>query len=232
MKIVILAISKKLNGYCVAGKEIRRDGSAGHWVRPITRHREHGVVWLNDMKYPDGSLPRLLDIVEIPMEPGRADGPAYQTENRWALQQSWTKVGAIEKGQVDRIAKLEDTPEHLWVAPVADQRNDRIPLLIAEGQVTSSLLLVRAAGLSAFQEPGFNGRGINLRVSFRYFAGSFRLKWTIQGRLRDESLALLPPFGEAMVSDQPAWVCVSLGEPYRGDAYRLAAAVIGPDFPV
>ena len=64
MKVAILAISRKLNGYCVAGKEIRPDGTFGAWIRPVTHHRENNVIWTNDMTYVDGSLPQLLDIAE------------------------------------------------------------------------------------------------------------------------------------------------------------------------
>jgi len=231
MKVVILAVSKKLSGYCVAGKEIRDDGSVGPWVRPITRHREHGVVWLNDMKYPDGSLPQLLDIAEIPLEEGVGAGPVYQTENRWCPSQPrWTRLDKIDRTDVRKIASFEDRPANLWLTP-SNLRSDRIPFEYASTKLKSSLLFVRAENLNVSKETDFGGQNDALRVSFGYGGGRYCLKWTVKSRLKAEAIRM---FGatDQITSHPHTWVCISLGEPFGGQVYRLAAAVIGPGFPV
>jgi len=231
MKVAILAISRKLNGYCVAGKEIRPDGTFGAWIRPVTRHRENNVIWTNDMTYVDGSLPQLLDIAEIPLVEGLAAGPVYQTENRWcARQPQWTRTGKIDRADVVRLAAAEDRPANLWLTP-SNLRSDRMPLDFASANLKSSLLFVRAQNLNVSQEIDFRGQGTALRVSFGYEGGRYSLKWTVQSRLKAEAISILEKTGQ-ITSNLPNWVCVSLGEPFRGEVYRLGAAIIGPGFPV
>jgi len=233
MKVVILAISKKLNGYCVAGKEVRPDGTFGGWVRPVTRHRENNVIWNNDMTYVDGSLAQLLDIAEIPLEAGPDAGPVYQTENRWCPNHPrWVRAGNIERADTARIAAMEDKPANLWLPPTPNLQSDRLPLAQANENFNSSLLFVRAENLRLSKETNYGGRGIALRVAFGYKGGRYRLKWTVQSRLKEAAISMFDEAAQPITSDQPTWVCVSLGEPFHDHVYRLAAAVIGPDFPV
>jgi len=184
------------------------------------------------MTYTDGSLPQLLDIAEIPLEAGPAAGPVYQTENRWCSNQPpWTRAGKIERTDTARIAAMEDKPINIWLPPTPNLQSDRLPLAQANGSFKSSLLLVRAENLTVSKETDFNGRTA-MRVSFGYRGGRYRLKWTVQSRLKAAAVSMFNETAQTVTSDQPTWVCVSLGEPFNDHVYRLAAAVIGPDFPV
>lgn len=217
----------------MAGKELRPDGTPGAWVRPVTRHRENNVIWTNDMTYADGSLPQLLDIAEIPLEAGPAAGPVYQTENRWCPKQPrWTRAGKIERTDTARIAAMEDKPTNIWLPQTPNLQSDRMPLAQAKANFTSSLLFVRAENPAVSKETNFGGQGIALRVHFGYGGGRYRLKWTVQSRLKAAAISMFDETAQPVTSDQPTWVCVSLGEPFNDHVYRLAAAVIGPDFPV
>ncbi len=91
-RFVCLANSRKLHGRCIAGREWR-DGRAGGWIRPVSA-REHQEVSESERRYQDGSDPKLLDVIDIPVLESQPD--AYQTEN-WLLdsEQRWEKAGKL-----------------------------------------------------------------------------------------------------------------------------------------
>ena len=79
-RVVCLANSRKLAGRCVAGRKWI-DGRPGGWIRPVS-NRENQEVSEYERQYEDGSDPRVLDIVDVPLlEPRPLD---HQTEN-WLL---------------------------------------------------------------------------------------------------------------------------------------------------
>lgn len=91
-RIVCLANSRKLNGRCVAGREVL-DGDPGPWVRPVS-DREHQEVSEYERQYEDGSHPSVLDVIDIPLS-GPAPG-TYQQEN-WRLDSGyyWVRRGRL-----------------------------------------------------------------------------------------------------------------------------------------
>ncbi|HXF07313.1 MAG TPA: hypothetical protein VNK45_02115 [Candidatus Acidoferrales bacterium] len=83
-RIVCLANSRKLNGRCVAGIEITRGNKRVGWIRPVSA-REHEEVSEYERQYQDGSDPRVLDVIDVPLiAPKPKD---YQQEN-WLLDQN------------------------------------------------------------------------------------------------------------------------------------------------
>lgn len=89
IRIICLANSRKLAGRCIAGREWTEKG-AGRWVRPVSA-REHQEVSEYERQYEDGSDPRVLDIVDIPMLEPKPQG--FQSEN-WLLDPHyyWNKA--------------------------------------------------------------------------------------------------------------------------------------------
>ena len=79
-RIVCLANSKKMSGRCVAGREVGASGP-GPWVRPVTSRPSEELSEIERM-YEDGSEPRLLDVIDVPLLQHRPH--ACQTEN-WLL---------------------------------------------------------------------------------------------------------------------------------------------------
>src|SRR2546430_11988689 len=89
-RLVCLANSRKLNGRCIAGREWLND-RPGAWVRPVS-DRPHQEVSEYERQYQDGSDPRPLDIMDVPVI--QQCPSIHQTEN-WLLDpdEYWTKIG-------------------------------------------------------------------------------------------------------------------------------------------
>jgi len=142
-RIVCLANSRKLNGRCIAGKAYGAKG-AGAWIRPVGA-REHGEVSEYERQYEDGSDPRVLDIIEVPLlDPQPKD---FQQEN-WLLDPDyyWEKVG---EATWPDVCSLEDPAGPLWINGIHTYNgfNDKIPLAQVGG-VQSSLRLLRVDSLA------------------------------------------------------------------------------------
>ena len=91
-RMVCLANSRKRQGRCVAGRE-RNAGVVGAWIRPVS-DRPAEEVSEYERQYQDGSDPRVLDIIQVPLIEARPKD--YQQEN-WLLdpQLYWVKAGRL-----------------------------------------------------------------------------------------------------------------------------------------
>lgn len=221
-RILCLANSRKLSGRCIAGKEILGNGEIGGWVRPVSdRESEEVSEW--ERQYEDGSDPRLLDVIDVPLL--KASPKSYQQEN-WLLDPEyyWKRV---RSATATELSQYVDPADSLWIDgySTVNGNNDRIPLEQASS-ITDSLRLVKVENLE-------------LRVSQPGIAfGSYRR--SVQGRFRhngvDYWLRVTDPVYERQYLRQPngcypigeCFLTVSLGEPYRGYAYKLIAAIIKP----
>ena len=158
-RIVCLANSRKLHGRCIAGREWR-GGGAGPWIRPVSA-RDGQEVSEYERQYEDGSDPRVLDVVDVPVLEPRPQG--YQTEN-WLLdpRRYWEKAGRLSP--LD-LAPLRDPDGPLWIDGhhTWNGRNDKIPLEAA-GSVTGSV--ADAQGLA------LPGATVVLRTAGRVFVAS------------------------------------------------------------
>ena len=213
--IVCLANSYKYpNGRCIAGKET----PAGSWIRPVSARPTHEVA-LDECRCADNTLPRLLDIVNVPLS---APAPHFHQAENHVIQvgQRWVKAGTVA---FDDLAALCDDPPALWVnnQSTALGHNDCISQEEA-AEFTNSLLLVRPEGFSV--EIGTNpwqGRR-TYRGDFRYNGIHYNLSIT-DPRAREV-------YGNS-TGDHPltnVYICVSLTEPYEQDGrcHKLVAAVI------
>jgi hypothetical protein len=219
-RIVCLANSRKIAGRCIAGREFR-DAKAGDWVRPVSA-RPHEEVSEEERQYEDGSDPKVLDILDVPVVEHRAK--SYQREN-WLLDDKlyWNRVGKVEWKE---LALLEDKPESLWINGHSTYHglNDRI-LLADAAKLGNSLYLLRAPHieLSVFA-PGeaFGNSRKRVQARFEYRGVSYR-SW-----VTDPAVERL--YGAKAESDYKLGECyltVSLGEPADdGYCYKLVAAII------
>ncbi|MDQ6945974.1 MAG: hypothetical protein M3256_06800 [Actinomycetota bacterium] len=220
-RIVCLANSRKLNGRCVAGRELI-DGTPGEWIRPVS-DREHQEVSEYERQFEDGSDPQVLDVIDLPLLDWRPG--TYQQEN-WLLDPDhyWVRTGRVSWNDLDVFT---DRVEPLWVNGYSTYHglNDEIPMELADA-LESSLVLIRVARvqLSVFapgEAFGNSKRRVQARVSHR--GNDYRL-WVTDPVY--ERAYLAQPDGEYQLGE--CFMTISLGEPYRGYSHKLIAAIMQP----
>lgn len=220
--IFCLANSRKPGGHCVAGREIERQ-NIGAWVRPVSS-RPTREISDQDERYRDGSLPLLLDVIEIDFEkpvPERHQQENHQVDDR----QYWTKKGTASWADICPLA--ENVPGSLWLNGYSSTygNNDRVPEGNL-GQFNRSLYLVRPNDLElivAVEGAQFGDPKRRVRAHFQLSGHEYILAVT---DLPIEQEYLAKPDGHYFIKE--ALICVSLGEVFNGYAYKLAAAVITP----
>jgi hypothetical protein len=220
-RLVCLANSRKLLHRCVAGKEVAGGKPVG-WIRPVSA-REHEEVSEYERQYEDGSDPRVLDIMDVPLLEHRPK--TYQQEN-WLLDPDhyWRKTGSADWGDLSGFA---DPGGPLWINGYStyNGRNDTIPLASAETLTTSLRLLhIDSLRLSVFK-PGeaFGNPKRRVQGRFQHAGVEYRL-WVTDPRY--ERVFLAKPDGEYSIGE--CYLTVSLGEPYNDACYKLIAAIIEP----
>ena len=219
-RIVCLANSRKLNGRCVAGIELAGGQRLG-WIRPVS-DRQHQEVSQDERKYGDGTEPRVLDIMTVPLlEPVPRD---HQQEN-WLLDPArrWTKEGCMLSGDLERFV---DPIEPLWIDGDDTGRGnyDRVPRDQAI-ELRSSLRLIHTdqVQLSVLTTYGtFRPPRRQLRGRFRHQDRDYCLSVTDP---EYERRYLAEPDGYYEI--QESFLTVSLGEPFveQDACFKLIAAI-------
>ena len=222
-KILCLADSRKMSGHCVAGREIAGN-KIGDWIRPISK-REHEEISVDELRYKDGHLAKLLDIITIPML--RAKPRTFQTENHLiADEYYWTKSARATWKQIE--AAVQDVKGPLWANGSSSfgMTNNRVPDARAE-TFDHSLLLVRPNNLRIVVGPqGGMYAPDKRRVGAEFQLDGLPYKLALTDNEREHAY-LRGNNGTFPIAN--AFLCISLGESYKGHAYKLAAALITQD---
>jgi hypothetical protein len=221
-RIVCLANSRKPNGRCIAGRELV-DGIAGGWIRPVSS-REHHEVSEYERQYEDGSDPRVLDVIDVPLIEWTPS--TFQQEN-WLLNPNeyWTKVGTISW---DDLGSFTEAAGPLWVngSKTYHGLNDRVAEEVAD-KLDFSLRLIHVAGLQLeIFAPGieFGNRKRRVQAVFHHAGSRYRL-WVTDPIYERKYLA--QPDGVHDLGE--CYLTMSLGEPHDdGYCYKLVAAIIEP----
>lgn len=221
-RIVCLANSRKLSGRCIAGREWI-EARAGCWMRPVSA-REGREVSEYERQYEDGSDPRVLDVIDVPVL-----GPCpkdYQSENRLLdPEYYWEKAGRLS--WLD-LPSLVDLVAPLWIDGYSTYNglNDKISLeKIAT--VDHSLRLVHVDSLRLLVcRPGeaFGNNKRRVQGRFSHAGGDYAL-WVTDPIFERRYLAKLD--GDYEIGE--CYLTISLGEPYQGACYKLIAAIIAGD---
>jgi hypothetical protein len=217
--IVCLANSRKLNGRCVAGREVVGGQPAG-WIRPVSG-RPSQEVSEYERQYDDGSDPRVLDIIDVPLL--RPDPKMYQQEN-WRLDPKiyWVRTGRATWKQLGRLVEPNTS---LWTNGCSTYhgRNDVVPVATAN-TLSSSLTLIRVSKVQLVVfSPGEAFGNPKRRVQARFSLASteYRL-WVTDPDYERRYLAR--PNGSHDLAQ--CLLTISLGEPYKDECSKLVAAII------
>jgi hypothetical protein len=150
----------------------------------------------------------------------------FQTEN-WLLDPDadWKHVGRITWNE---LAGMTDSPQVLWLNTNSTRRgqNDRVALDDST-RLDCSLYLLHLPALTLHVfAPGadFGNQKRRVQAIFRYGEVDYEL-WVTDPVI--EVAYLAKPNDSYLLGE--CFVVVSLGEPYEGFAYKLAATVITPD---
>jgi hypothetical protein len=222
-KIVCLANSRKHSGRCIAGKEVLPSGY-GAWVRP-TSSRPLGEISEEERRYEDGTSPRLLDIIEIPMI--GAAPLLYQSEN-YVIDQNYYWVKTSELLWND-LKNLVDEPASLWLNGDSTYhgKNDRVSLDNAS-KLNNSLYLIKPENLLL----RVRKEGMEFESPKRRVRGHFTYQNVQYGFIvtdpHAERIFLAKPDGDHEL--ERTYLCISLGEPFNGACYKLIAAIISTEF--
>lgn len=217
--IVCLANSRKLSGRCLAGREVS-GGSFGSWIRPVSA-RSTEEVSEQERAYQNGSDPRVLDVVDVPLiEP---KPKTFQSEN-WLLDPDryWVKRGRLA---YDQLLSAVDAPPTLWVNgfKTYNGMNDRVPESEADKLATSLYLLRLDSIVFDVFAPGaaLGNPKRRVRAAFTHEGHQYAL-WVTDPTIEREYLAK----DDGRYREGSCLITVSLGERDKGFCYKLVAAVI------
>lgn len=222
-RIICLANSRKYSGWCMAGKEFL-NGRVGRWLRPVSSEAT-GELSLADITLPNGGVPRLLDIIQVRLCESRPH--TYQTENHLIAEERWSWQGSLPPAEAHRLC---DEVDRLWINGYHSStgKNDRMPVELAHGTLSSSLLFIRPQELCIRVEEDTRGLP-RVRAQFIYKAEPYGL--AVTDPLIEERY-IHRKRGDYPVTGCQPFLTVSISEPFEGFCYKLVAAVIlHPDEP-
>jgi hypothetical protein len=180
--ICLLANSAKNKARCIAGSLVEQTVDGGwrlrkKWIRPISYRPKGELTDAEVAVRKDGRahIPRLMDIVEIPV-----DGPATivgQPEDLFITKgASWHFKGRVNREAA--IPKLVEQPENLWLEE--GQKTDRATPDFVRANAGSSLYLIQPESFEArIETTTWDGKTSYHRTAyFRYHGTDYRLPFT------------------------------------------------------
>nr|WP_199931254.1 hypothetical protein [Streptomyces sp. CB02923] len=196
------------------------DDGSGQWIRPVSNRSTHEVSE-HERQYADGSDPKVLDIISVPLLRPQPHG--FQSEN-WLLDPEyyWEKTGRAGWGS---LLKLEQHPNTLWTNGNSTYHgcNNRVTADQADA-LPDSLKLIRVDRVTLqVHVPGaaFNDPKRAVDAHFHHADCKYILRVTDP---EYEQTYLARSDGIYRLNE--SFLSVSLSEPHEGYAYKLVAAII------
>jgi hypothetical protein len=200
VEIVILANSVKHHQHCVAGKCT----ATGQWMRPVSNANGAELSHAQaQCQNPHGTF-NVKPLQKVIMSFSAHAPLAHQPENYVIDGSMWRQNYRISDGELNQYL---DQPDDIW------GNADRVPhALISSGQIVvgQSLYLIAVENLDLYRNQ-YNRR----RASFSYRGTNYDLAVT------DPNFDRITQNNEAV----RGILCVSLGEEYQGDCFKLVATV-------
>ena len=218
-RIVCLANSRKTGGRCLAGIE-KLDNRLGGWIRPVG-DRTNQEVLEHEFQYKDGSEPKLLDVIDVPLLEHRPE--RHQQEN-WLLDssQNWKQIDVYEWNDLHKVAETSGT---LWqnLSSTNNRFNDRVPASQAIKGINSlKLIHVDSLQLRVYG-PGtyYSNQEPRVRGIFQFAENEYAL-WVTDPYIEQ----MYDAMGDGYYSLGECYLTISLAESWRGYCYKLIAAVM------
>jgi hypothetical protein len=216
-RIVVLANSiKHAPARCVADREVEGKGGSlkvGDWIRPVSTKGE-GELQPNQLKVAGAGQIGVLEVFDVSLISAGTD-PA-QPEN-WIIDdsQSWRRV---DTWPIPRIGALTEMPRDLWLEP-GSRKSDRTSeaYIRANPPSQSLFFLVLSEAYLCQDQPK------KYRLHFNYAGISYDLSVT-DPLVRDRMLR--DHRDNTRLRLTSIHVCVSLTPVFRGDHYKIIAAMI------
>ncbi len=207
-EIICLANSKKIKGKCIAGKTI----DTKEWIRPVS---EEGKLTNELIKYSNGKLPNLLDVMRIHYK--KLQPTTYQPENILISEERWEY---LERWPEDKLDSLCDKPKEIFIN---QDRRDRIEVgFFEKNRLESSLLLVKPKSIKLSRTHYENKK--KLRAIFVYNELEYDLGVTDPVFLEEY---IKKREGFYKLASEDIYLCISLAVPYTdGYCYKLVASII------
>jgi len=231
-RVVILANSIKNSGRCLAGKELRRTRGGweqGGWIR-IVGTEDGGEVPVSWMLEQLGREPRLLDIIDIPLE-GMVPLPD-QPENWLMVRRApWREKGMMPQEDAPRLLdfplKLWGTQKRSVDAGYVDTMGEPASLYLIQPEVVEP---IRVWTEDSLDPSGGHFDRHCRRITIRY-RRSFHEFTVTDPVLQAEYYPDLPRRGDPVLTvpislGSPIYMSVSLTPPWHGKQYKIAAGFI------
>jgi hypothetical protein len=200
--ILILASSIKFGGRCLAGKSQKTN----QWVRVVGDANGAALTPEQTMYTNTFGSNKAKPLQRIDMILGQHVPKLHQPEN-YIHVAGWTQAYGYNV-KLNELEKYADRPDSLW------DEGDRVSeFLIGAGLITipQSLYLVKVDDLVIRKV------GDKRRVIFNYNGRMYNLAATDPNYDQFEAGHLVPN----------GFLCISLGEEFQGDHYKIVATIFG-----
>jgi hypothetical protein len=217
--MLVLACSKKYPARCLAGISL----FTGEWIRPVSS-RSGGALSKFHAGV-EGRYPRLREVVSF-----ETDGPCPkvgQPENVLIADRPWVLERRMSRSEAANIVD-----PHLLPGPeILDGRGRALTVDEVEAHPNDpSLAVVEPVELAFESEPVPWGKGSREWARFRlagWYHGLTLTDFTVRTPLLERPFGTYDLADLGIVAPPRTILTVSLGEPFDGRHYKLAAAVFG-----
>lgn len=212
-EIILLAASKKHSNYCIAGI----DQATGAWVRIVSNNPYiSDAVTSEDMRFEDGSMPKLLDIIRIPI---LSPKPNYYQPENYLLDNTyyWEKVG--KANATDVAAKYTGLEDYIFYNNGKSVESDYIKQVNKSERYSLIAIIPEDLVVHVRQWP--EGKKVTMSFSFN------DIKYQYFPVTDVECLDEYTQYDEGRyIIRENVLMVISLGENYHGAHYKLISGLI------